>query len=504
MATNITRIVPTINPADGQITGLLIGGDSDRARLRLVITSLTNNAAVPISALIAPDAATGLWSTTLTSVGDDLDFFPGDISCYHELRINVFWFLDGSNTQNPEDDFPVERMVDCSTCFVTADSLDGLVSGDPASMVRLTASGTLGNCEQLRVTISGGGGTAASMDATIAGGRWEAVFVHAQNGVDLKGYHCNESFTVRADCLDAGVGGCSAEESLTISCGVDCSPVTAEVEVTLPSSDRIRNPQAGDLQCVEAGEYIFRVVSPPANEVQSYRWFDNSDPTNTLGTAREFRRNVDQNANVIYCVEVLTLDGCSPQPIISFACGGPTKDDPDDKPPTGNGGEEDPNGGNGENGGGNGENGGGNGENGGGTCDCCCVWFIINIFAIFATLIAFVIAGCVFQWVEPVSLTTAISLAVATTISVIAWGIACNGRSGGSCQPILRTIDLLDALTLLASIVAILMGVSSPCAIAFWIDAAFLQWIRRLLQSIATLTGCLPNPWWAVGPLRRR
>ena len=111
-------------------------------------------------------------------------------------------------------------------------------------------------------------------------------------------------------------------------------------------------------------------------------------------------------------------------------------------------------------------------------------------------LVAFVVAGCLFQWSEPISISIAVGLALAVTASIIAWAIVCNGRSGGSCIPILRWIDLLDALTILAGVLAILMGVTTPCAIAFWVNAGFLQWIRRILQAVAEFTGCLPNPWF--------
>jgi len=130
------------------------------------------------------------------------------------------------------------------------------------------------------------------------------------------------------------------------------------------------------------------------------------------------------------------------------------------------------------------------------TCDLCCIWFIINIIAVFATLVAFIIAGCVFQWAEPISIGVAVGLAAAATISIILWGIFCNGRSGSSCTPILRWIDILDWLAILAGILAVLVGLTSPCAIAFWINAGFLQWIRIALKTIAQRTGCLPDPWF--------
>jgi hypothetical protein len=131
-----------------------------------------------------------------------------------------------------------------------------------------------------------------------------------------------------------------------------------------------------------------------------------------------------------------------------------------------------------------------------GVCDLCCIWFIVNLTAVFATLVAFVVAGCVFQWLDPISISTAVGLAIAVTISILVWAVVCRGRSGGSCRPILRWIDILDFLTILAGVLALLTGVVSPCAIAFWVNVGFLQWVRRILQTIAVFTGCLPNPWF--------
>ena len=57
---------------------------------------------------------------------------------------------------------------------------------------------------------------------------------------------------------------------------------------------------------------------------------------------------------------------------------------------------------------------------------------------------------------------------------------------------------------MVAAIVAFVVGVVTPCAIAFWIDAAYLSLVEEILIWTARLTGCLPNPWLASARRLRR
>ncbi len=133
------------------------------------------------------------------------------------------------------------------------------------------------------------------------------------------------------------------------------------------------------------------------------------------------------------------------------------------------------------------------------TCDACCIWFIANIIAIIATIIAVIVAGCVFNWVEPISMTIAISLAIVTLISVILWGIFCLLRNpvAPSCGPLVLLIEILDWAETFSGLITIALASAGqlPCAIAFAIDWAFIAIIKKILKIFAQLTGCLPPPF---------
>jgi hypothetical protein len=482
MATNISSLIPSLD-AGGQITSIVVAGDSDRTRIRLTITSLSNPA-FALSVQRFPDATTGAWSAAFTA---GVDFLQGDLSCGDDLEINVEWFNDGA--WNQEDGYSIQQPIDCDQCSIVITSVEGIRSAD-GRMQELVVSGTASVCGNLAVTVSHlQQDNVISATAVVNAGQWEAHFVRGASGVgtSLKAFHCKDDVGLRAEC--SSDSNCFDERTLPIHCTDDC-PSFAHVKVT--NADQtvdVKDPEVGDLQCVPAGRYTLTVTSPEPGTVTSYAWFKNHEET-TLGTNQSLTVTIGAGDNVSYTVKIVMANGCEPTFAVVFACGGkapPDEDGPDDgqpkptepdekdprpvKPP----------------------------EGGGGTCDPCCIWFILNIIGVFATLVAFVVAGCVFQWLDPISLGIAIALASAVTISIILWGIFCAGRSGGSCTPILRWIDLLDVLAFVAGILVLLMGVVTPCALAFLIDVGFLQLIRRILQSIAELTGCLPNPWFSRG-----
>jgi hypothetical protein len=492
MATNILSIDPTLNAA-GDIVSLEFSGDSDRIRILLELTSPTN-VAFSSSPQTLPDPTTGEWSIVLV---EGIDFFPGDISCSDDLDINVLW-LDPNSGWVQEDNYPIKEKIDCARapkCTITIDTLEGIESTTSSGMSELIVTGTADVCTEVKVTVTDDNGASVTASAEVDNGTWEASFVLGATGVEsnLKAYECKEGYKVRAECAEDK--DCFAEDVLQLECIPGC-PNFADVEVTSGSDPSVSftNPEVGDMQCLPAGDYTISVTSPADSQVDSYVWFKNQDESNPVGTSRSLDVTLGNAENVSYTVAIEMIDGCSPDRTVVFSCGG-TAPQPPGNGGGGNGDDDNDNG----NGGGNGDdddgqNGGGNG----GVCDPCCIWFIINIIAVFATLVAFVIAGCVFQWLDPVSTSIAVGLAVGVTISIIFWAIACAGRSGGSCQPILRWIDILDTLTVLAAILALLVGVTTPCAIAFWVNTGFLQWIRRLLQLIAMFTGCLPNPWFTL------
>jgi hypothetical protein len=485
MGINIASSVPTINSA-GEITSLAFAGDSDRTRIRLMLSSPTNPAfTATVQAL--PDPTTGAWTM-------DFPVFHGDLSCPDDIDIDAEWF-DQATGWSHEDNFPISHHIDCAgapQCSVTISRLEGIEApSGQTGMAEVIVSGTASNCSNVEVTVFdvNPGANPITGSAAVINGAWTATLRMGDPGVGTrpKSYQCKEDHTVRAEC--ASDAGCFSEGVYELECRSSC-PDFASVEVSggsLPAP--LTDPNVGELQCLPAGRYRIAVTSPAAADVQSYTWFRDQNPATVVGTNRSVDVVLAAQSNVSYTVAIEMVNGCSPTRTVVFACGGPPDDENPPPPPPANGDD-------GEEPGGPGDGGGDDDGNGGGGCDFCCVWFIANIIALFATLIAFVVAGCVFQWLEPISTGIAIALAIAVTISIVAWAVFCNGRSGGSCQPILRWLDILDVLTILATILAFLMGVTTPCAIAFWINVGFLQWVRRILQTIAVITGCLPNPWF--------
>lgn len=253
-------------------------------------------------------------------------------------------------------------------------------------------------------------------------------------------------------------GSCGGSNGVRVRGCEDCSNYDVQLRVIGSNRENVT-----DEDCLPPGDYTVQATSP-TGAGNTFKWrVDNVEDTAATGTTLQVNLGNDDE-------KIVTLEATRGQcrgiaTVVLETC--PVEENDTE-------------------------------ENGNGICDPCCIWFIINIIAVFATLVVFVVAGCVFQWAEPISITVAIGLAAAVTVSMLAWGFFCNGRSGGSCTPILRWIDILDALAILAGIVALLVGVTSPCAIAFWINVGFLQWIRRILQTIAALTGCLPNPWFRL------
>ena len=132
----------------------------------------------------------------------------------------------------------------------------------------------------------------------------------------------------------------------------------------------------------------------------------------------------------------------------------------------------------------------------------CCVWLIINIVLTVASIVALIIAGCVLQWTEPISISIAISLVIITLISWILWGIFClilkRLNPVISCALLLITIDVLDWIETLAGVLAIIFAFTGalPCALSFVISWGLTAIVKKYLTYIARFLGCLPNPWF--------
>lgn len=134
-------------------------------------------------------------------------------------------------------------------------------------------------------------------------------------------------------------------------------------------------------------------------------------------------------------------------------------------------------------------------------CDPCCWWFIANVVLTIAAIVAVIIAGCVFQWAEPISMTTAIVLVIASIISWILWCIFCLVLNPirPSCQPLLLFIEFLDWVELVAGVIALVLAAIGqlPCAISFAVDWGLAGTLRRILVKFAQIVGCLPNPFFS-------
>lgn len=480
MTTSIDRVIPGLDP-QGNVSSLRFEGTSNRARVSLTITS-TANVALFAEGQSLVDPTSGAWDVDFV-LGED--FFDGDISCGDVLDANIE-YLDRSWL--PEDDYPKQVTVDCDACSITIDTISAVSASGSGEVVSITVAGTASPCPSVVVSLSVPGGTPISNSVSVSNGAWQTSFVaDAGSNLSLKDFNCGDDIIVAVECKDDG--DCRTERTLSLPCRTAC-PTFVDVSIRNDSGSlQITNPQPSDLQCLPAGRYRLAVTSPAASAVISYAWFRNQDETNSIGTGRELAITLAASESVSYSVSVQQTDGCQPGRTLSFACG---NTNPPPPPPPGGGdtgGGDDDDDDDDDTGGG----GGGGGQRA--VCDMCCYWFIANIIGTFATLVAFAIAGCAFQWLEPISITVAVSLAVAVTISWIAWAIVCRTQSGNSCRPIRRWLNILDVLSILAGLVAVAVGVSSPCAIAFWVNVGFLQNIRICLTVLAQCNGCLPNPW---------
>lgn len=137
----------------------------------------------------------------------------------------------------------------------------------------------------------------------------------------------------------------------------------------------------------------------------------------------------------------------------------------------------------------------------GGVCDPCCIWFVVNLILTVAAVIAIIVAGCGFQWAEPISTGIAIGLAVAAAISWLLWAIFCAFLKppliSANCGMLLGAIEILDWAEFASGIIAAILAFTGqlPCALAFAIDWILLGSVRRLLVKVAQVLGCQPGPF---------
>ena len=132
----------------------------------------------------------------------------------------------------------------------------------------------------------------------------------------------------------------------------------------------------------------------------------------------------------------------------------------------------------------------------------CCIWLIVNLFLIVATVIAFVIAGCVYQWAETIATTTAIVIGIITIVSWVLWSIICiflqRRNPVITCRSLLIVIEILEWAETLAAIITLVLAAFGmlPCAFAIAVNWALIAAIKKYLRIIAQIIGCLPSPFF--------
>lgn len=489
MANTLSNIIAQTN-SNGDIISIIIDGTTDNTCASLRLEVIDPNTGEIL--LTGPVVINGnSWTKSFTAPDD---FSASDLVCNMQLNI----VLKCRDTNPGQVVLNASGTITCnnSICNITIDSLNG-VPAVSSGLQSLEVKGT-SSCLNVDVTVKSGSISITRNNINVdATGNWQTTFVmgDAETLTKLKSFKCKDLIDAEAKC--SADASCTVNTTIEIVCnGNSPCPTNAIIRVTGPNGFDKTNPTDAEMQCLPFGDYTITCATPAIR----YNW--SSGDAAVTGT--DLTRNVVRingnlmviryganNLNSHFSVIAVKDVNCLPLATVAFHCGinkppndgtitPPPNGGPITSPPNDNDVPIPPN----------------DDNNNSTRCDLCCIWFIANIVLVLLTLVAFVVAGCVFQFGEPISLTTAISLAVASTISFIAWAIFCRSRSGNSCRPLLRWLDILDMLTILATVVAFLMGTVTPCAIAFWINVGFLQWIRRILQSFAVFFGCLPNPWW--------
>ena len=563
MATNITNLSPQLSPINGNIVSITLSGLTDRtSRLRINVSSQNNNL-TSISSLVIIDTNIAVdvnnqrpWEKAFT-LGDD--FFGSDLSCDDILDINIEWF-DGANGWTQEDNFPTQMLIDCNAsqnCSITIEPLAIGVRLNPAvdfNLQSLTIKGTANLCNSVQITITDDNPATYQKTVDVVNNSWEVKFqINDISGFYGKYFTCGQTYAVEVRCVDDS--NCSTIQNVQINCINLCSRFASLLLTRLSDNVQISNPNI--LNCMPSGSYTIAVTDPPANDVLFYEWYKN-DVLIPNETGRSIEILLDNQENSKYSVVVITVNECTLNQDIIFSCDGGSRDCVVSDwsswgpcinniqtrtrtiiTPAANGGnpcppaneltetrncrEDDvdcefsetvgpcidgqqtitrtiitP------------------ASNGGRpcpplretiicptpppTCNRCCWWFIINIFLTIAAIIAIIVAGCGFQWLEPISMTLAIVLGIAALISWILWAIFClvlNPLRATLCQPLAILIEVLDWLDGAAVIITLVLASIGqlPCAIAFAVNWGLITTIRRVLKGFAQFIGCSLNPF---------
>lgn len=466
--------------SNSTISSITINGTTDNICSNLRLDVLDSNTGDVL--LTGPVEIVGAnWSKTFTSPDD---FTAIDFNCNDTLRVLLKCRDTSPSVILLDDTAPINCSV--RNCLITVDTLIGTPNLSQSTGLSHLEVGGTASCGSVDISVQNGAvGITRNNVTPDTNGRWNTIFIFGdtESQTKLKAVNCNDSIEVTIRC--SADPSCSVNSTEVVVCNsVSPCPDRASIRITGPNGYDKTNPTDDELECMPFGDYTLTCITNATN----YIW---SSADVTISGADLARNVVSVNGNTMvvrygssnlnwhFTVIAVNAIDCLPTASVAFHCGGtppksdvnpsPDDNDIDDAADTSN------------------------------SCGLCCRWFIANIFLVFLTVVAFAVAGCFFQFVEPFSLGLAIMLAVVTTISIFAWANECRARSGNSCTPLLRWLDILDALSVLAGVVALALGGISPCAFAFWINVAFLQWVRRILQTFSMFLGCSPNPWWRTG-----
>lgn len=484
MATNISDI-QTFHDGNRNISSIKISGETDRTNLLQLTIKYPNNSHISIPVRIQDSR----WEKQLIV---NSDFIQGSLNCDDIIEINIEFF--DANVKTQELDFPVQRQLNCNKCFITIEKFNAEIR-DPSGDGIVTVEGTANICTSIDVHLTIDDGRILVQRATFLNDNFTWIATFSGNIGSGKFLSCDQTYQIEATCNDDNT--CSTIEPKILTCNIlppthPCEAFSVDVEVEkLVAIERFqrrrwRNPVVGDLQCMSSGYYKITVIFPQPGEVLSYQWYRNNEILrNEIGSSITifilFQKNVS------YKVRVVKKNGCGDSFEVIFSCGTtstpglPSKDEPvvkvDPRPdlPTPTAPVS--------------------------FCDLCCMWLIANIFLTIASMLSLIIAGCVFQWIEPISLTIAIILVIITFISWILWGIFCLLLKPirPPCESLLLIIEILDWIEFSSGVIAgILAGIGLfTCAISFGIIWGLVGTIRRFLTKVAQLIGCLPNPFFA-------
>lgn len=135
----------------------------------------------------------------------------------------------------------------------------------------------------------------------------------------------------------------------------------------------------------------------------------------------------------------------------------------------------------------------------GGSCFCV-AWLVFNVLLMLATGVALVVAGCI---PEPVSITTAVVLAIVTFFSWLFFWLVCL-RSTGDCALARWASFLLDGLATVAFVAGVILGIATlvvevtlGCFIGALIAFAYYGLIALWFKNIVIMMGCYGPylPW---------